>query len=171
MRLSPPPMIRFICELPPEARVVMITPGQDAGQLPVQIAGDRLAGARPLAPRHQPQRHVGPVGAAAHGAAAARLREHHLGFGHELRHHALEPRRDILRALDPRADRQFRRHADFSLVRLRHQLEADGRQDQDGGDDRRRADPEHRRTVHERLVDQPAVAVVHARRRTVRSSV
>ncbi len=66
MRLSPPPMMRFICELPPEARVVMITPGQDAGQLPVQIAGDRLAGARPLAPRHQSQRHVGPVGAAAH---------------------------------------------------------------------------------------------------------
>ena len=143
MRLSPPPMIRFICELPPEARVVMMTPGMHARQLPVQIARDLLAAsacARPCGTRRSvmfvrlappPMKPPPPAWVMTVSA-----------LGHQLGHHALEPGRDVLRALDARADRQFRRHADFTLVRLRHQLEADRRQDQHRRDDGGHADAE-----------------------------
>jgi hypothetical protein len=65
MRESPLPSRRFACWLPPEARVVDDDAGNGARQLPVQVAGDLLAGALTLALRDQADRHLRAAAATA----------------------------------------------------------------------------------------------------------
>ena len=98
----------------------------------------------------------------AHEAAAAAVADQDVGSGTDFAHHLLDPEDGRLGPLDARADRQFDVDRDFAFVGLRHQLEADVRQEDDREDEERRAGEQDRRPVIQRLVQEPPVAVVES---------
>ena len=134
----------------------------DAGELPVQRARDLLARARALGFRHEANGGLRPArAAAAEPAAASRLGDDGVLLLDVFREQGLETRGDVLRALDARAHGQFRGDLYFSFVRDRHQLEADGRKDEERHDHEPDADAEHGRPVVEGTADQAAVPEIH----------
>ena len=144
----------------------------NARKLAAQILRNLFARARPLVLRLQQDVDV----AAAHRAAAAAgncRRRPALTmivgrFGHQLVDRLLDPPQHRVGDLDARALRQLHVHVDLALVGLRRELGRQRREDQRGGDDRGRGDADDDGAVLQRLVQQPAVAVVHAARAPAR---
>ena len=122
-----------------------------------QVGRDLIVRARALVARRQLDRDVDARRRAAHAAGAGRTDQ--VGrFRHVAADQFLEALRDLLAALDARAAGEPRRHGDFALVGLRHELGGNRGQDdeRDGGQRRRQAD--HRQALAERAVEQRAIA-------------
>ena len=142
-------------------------------KLAAQILGDLLARPRPLVLRRQHDVDV----AAAHrrrrrtlevAAAAAGVDDDRRRFGYELIERFLDPSEHRIGDFDPRSLRQLHVHVDLALVGLRRELGRQRGEDQRGGDDGGRGEADDDGTVIQRLVQQPAVGVVHAARAPAR---
>ena len=162
-----PPDIRPVELVVAAARVGADDDARNAGQLAPQVERDLIARALALVLRHEEQLNEAAARAAAAKAAAATA--------------AAAPALAMivsasgtsccvicssrLMMASVRSMRvpggELSRHLDDAFVGLRRQLGVQQREHQHGRDDRRDANRDHDRTMHERLVQEPPIRVVH----------
>ncbi len=148
----------------PARRVGADDDARDVRELPAQVLGDLIARSRALVLRGQQDLHLAAVGAAATAAAAAAGIDDHRGrLRDELVDLLLEPGEHGVGALDARAERQLRAHADLAFVGLRTELGGNRRQDEDRRHHRRQRQADHGRPVRQGEVQEAPVTLVHGR--------